>query len=67
MKTYEAMYGNTYTATVQAINKNGKISLLSEPAVFVVKNQTKAKTPPKVEQTVIPDASPIIGLYSSVA
>ena len=43
------------------------MSLLSDPAVFVIKNETKASTPPKVVQTVIPDASPIIGLYSSVA
>ena len=43
------------------------MSLLSEPAIFVMKNETKATTPPKVEQVIIHDASPIIGLYSSEA
>lgn len=36
LKTPKSMYGKNYIFTVQAINKNSKMSLLSEPGIFSV-------------------------------
>ena len=42
LRTPPAMQGKDFTVTVQAINKDQKMSLVSEPAVFTV-NDPKSK------------------------
>ena len=51
LKVPKWMWGKEYVLTVQAINKNKRMSMLSEPAVFPVANPTlnepKHKEQPK--------------------
>lgn len=43
LKTPTTMQGKDYTVTIQAINKDQKMSLVSEPAVFSVADSHKNK------------------------
>lgn len=45
LKTTKQMIGKYFTVSVQAINKNGKMSLVSEPAIFLVANMSKPLPP----------------------
>jgi len=45
LRTPKTMWGKDYLVTVQAINKNRKLSPVSEPAVFRVANSTSATAP----------------------
>jgi len=38
------MQGKDYTFTIQAINKNKKMSLISEPGIFTVGKTTQSNT-----------------------
>jgi hypothetical protein len=67
LNTPEPMRGKFYAATVQAINKIGKLSQLSEPAVFEVKVQTlkpnitpaaKPQSPPAPAPVPLPKTQP---------
>jgi hypothetical protein len=42
LKTPKSMIGKYFTVSVQAINRNGRMSLVSEPAIFYVANMTIA-------------------------
>ena len=44
LKTPRAMWGRAYLISVQAINRNHKMSLVSEPAVFRVQNATRTSS-----------------------
>ena len=41
MKIPKTMLGKDYNVSIQAINKNKKMSMVSEKAVFYVDNKTK--------------------------
>jgi hypothetical protein len=40
LKIPKTMWGKDYILTVQAINKNKRMSMLSEPAIFVISDPT---------------------------
>jgi len=56
LKTPKSMWGKDYLVTVQAINKNHKMSLVSEPSVFRIDSvQAEAPAPKsKVSKVVAP-------------
>ena len=59
LNTPEPMHGKFYAATVQAINKIGKLSQLSEPAVFEVKSiQLKPNIKPAAKPKEPPATAP---------
>jgi hypothetical protein len=62
LKVPPSMWGKDYTVTVQAINKLSKMSLLSDSAVFEVKNQEKGEKVAKKKEAAVP--TPIKGLSS---
>jgi len=72
LKTPPPMQGKFYTVTVQAINKKQKMSLLSDPAIFEVKNFARTKPVENKEaaahagkKTFVP--SPIVGMSATEA
>jgi len=70
LKTPQPMWGKFYTVTVQAINKKNKKSLLSDPAIFEVKNSTKVKPVENKNSKQAPPShipSPIVGMSATEA
>lgn len=55
------MWGKDYILTIQAINGNHKISMLSEPAIFSVadpiKDNLKVQLPPPIIEMLVMDAN----------
>lgn len=49
LKVPKWMWGKEYVLTVQAINKNRRMSMLSEPAVFPIADPTLNQPPPPKE------------------
>lgn len=69
LKIPRSMWGKSYVVTVQAINKNRRMSLISEPAIFTVTNpkaesKKQGELPPAAAAPAAPAFADITGLHA---